>query len=103
MDGSRKVSLRNRQFVRKIDTPMTVTASGVKPSQFYNAQHIDIPDVQPPQGEDAGSGRGNLGNYLRARLGLTVLEMMEEYWLMIVRTGLRLKLLLLMNVWQMVQ
>ena len=36
MDGSRKVSLKNRQFVRKINVPMSV--SGVKPSQFSDAQ-----------------------------------------------------------------
>ena len=61
MDGSRKVSLRNRQFVRKIDVPMPVTASGVKPSQFYDAQQADVPDVQP-QGSDSGVvGQGGHG------------------------------------------
>ena len=62
MDGSRKVSLRNRQFVRKIDMPMPVTASGVKPSQFYDAQHADVPGVQLHQGEDTGVvGQGEHG------------------------------------------
>ena len=52
MDGSRKVSLRNRQFVRKINVPLPAVAPGVKPSQFYKVQHdevadvADIPDVQ---------------------------------------------------------
>ena len=54
MDGSRKVSLRNRQFVRKIETPMPVVSSGVKPSQFYDSQHCEIADEQDHQGEDAG-------------------------------------------------
>ena len=57
MDGSRKVSLRNRQFVRKINVPMPVVASGVKPSQFCNAQHgevVDVPDVQHHQSQDPG-------------------------------------------------
>ena len=56
MDGSRKVSLRNRQFVRKINVPMQPVASGVKPSQFYIAQHevADVPDVQHHQGGDHG-------------------------------------------------
>ena len=53
MDGSRKVSLRNRQFVRKIEVPMADVSSGVKPSQFYNSQHCEVPDVQDNQGEDA--------------------------------------------------
>ena len=54
MDGSRKVSLRNRQFVRKINIPMPVAASGVKPSQFYSDQHDadDVPDVKHHQGGD---------------------------------------------------
>ena len=51
MDGSRRVSLRNRQFVRKLDVPMPV--SGVKPSQFYEAQYGES-DVQHHPGEDAG-------------------------------------------------
>ena len=38
MDGSRRVSLRNRRFVRKIDIPMQVTAGGIKPSQFCSSQ-----------------------------------------------------------------
>ena len=60
MDGSRKVSLRNRQFVRKINVPMPVVASGVKPSQFYNAQHSevadvpDVPDVRRHQSLESG-------------------------------------------------
>ena len=57
MDGSRRVSLRNRQFVRKINVPMPVVASGVKPSQFYDVQHgevADVPDVQHHQGQDLG-------------------------------------------------
>ena len=54
MDGSRKVSLRNRQFVRKIEAPMAVVSPGVKPSQFYAPQHCDGADVQDRQGEDAG-------------------------------------------------
>ena len=53
MDGSRKVSLRNRQFVRKINIPMQPVASGVKPSQFYSAQH-GVADVQHHQGGDPG-------------------------------------------------
>ena len=60
MDGSRKVSLRNRQFVRKINVPMPVVASGVKPSQFYNAQHdevAEVPDVHHHQGQDPGVAR----------------------------------------------
>ena len=55
MDGSRKVSLRNRQFVRKSNVPMPVVASGVKPSQFYDAQLSDgaeVPDVQHHHGQD---------------------------------------------------
>ena len=44
MDGSRKVSLRNRQFVRKINVPMPV--SGFKPSQFFTAQSDGVDDVQ---------------------------------------------------------
>ena len=51
MDGSRRVSLRNRQFVRKLDVPMPI--SGVKPSQFYDAQYCES-DVQHHPGEDAG-------------------------------------------------
>ena len=59
MDGSRKVSLRNRQFVRKIETPMPV--SGVKPSQFYNAHHDEVDEVQHHRSEDTGhGGRGQL-------------------------------------------
>ena len=52
MDGSRKVSLRNRQFVRKIDVPMPV--SGVKPSQFFGAQSNEVDDVQPHRDEGIG-------------------------------------------------
>ena len=52
MDGSRKVSLRNRQFVRKINVPMPV--SGVKPSQFSDAQSDEVDDV--PHHRDEGSG-----------------------------------------------
>ena len=37
MDGSRNFSLRNRQFVRKINVPMPI--SGVKPSQFSEVHH----------------------------------------------------------------
>ena len=51
MDGSRRVSLRNRQFVRKLEVPMPV--SGVKPSQFYEAQYGES-DVQHHPDEDAG-------------------------------------------------
>ena len=51
MDGSRKVSLRNRQFVRKINIPMPVAASGVKPFQFYSDVD-DVPDVKLHQGGD---------------------------------------------------
>ena len=59
MDGSRKVSLRNRQFVRKINVPMPV--SGVKPSQFYNAHHDEEDEVQHRRGEDSEhGGRGQL-------------------------------------------
>ena len=59
MDGSRKVSLRNRQFLRKIETPMPV--SGVKPSQFYNAHHNEVDEVQHHRSEDTGhGGRGQL-------------------------------------------
>ena len=54
MDGSRKVSLRNRQFVRKIEAPMAVVSPGVKPAQFYNPQHCDVADGQDHRGEDAG-------------------------------------------------
>ena len=52
MDGSRKVSLRNRQFVRKIDVLTPGVGSGIKPSQFYSAQHevADVPGVQHHQG-----------------------------------------------------
>ena len=46
MDGSRKVSLRNKQFVRKIEIPMPVASSGVKPSQFVGSQHDDVAGVQ---------------------------------------------------------
>ena len=54
MDGSRKVSLRNRQFVRKIETQMPVASSGVKPSQFVGSQHGEVVDVQGHRGENAG-------------------------------------------------
>ena len=56
MDGSRKVSLRNRQFVRKINVPVPVVASGIKPSQFYSDQHdvTDVPDVEHHQGGNPG-------------------------------------------------
>ena len=54
MDGSRKVSLRNRQFVRKIETQMPVASSGVKPSQFVGSQHGEVADVQDHWGENAG-------------------------------------------------
>ena len=49
MDGSRRVSLRNRQFVRKMNVPMPV--SGVKASQFYDGQHDEVDDVQHHRGE----------------------------------------------------
>ena len=52
MDGSRKVSLRNRQFVRKINVPMPV--SGVKPSQFFDTQSDKVDDV--PHRHDEGTG-----------------------------------------------
>ena len=52
MDGSRKVSLRNRQFVRRIETTMPVVSSRVKPSQFYDSQHGEVVDVQDYQGDD---------------------------------------------------
>ena len=42
MDGSRKVSLRNKQFVRKIEIPMPVASSWVKPSQFVGSQQDDV-------------------------------------------------------------
>ena len=54
MDGSRKVSLRNRKFVRKINIPMPVAASGVKPAQFHTSQHGDVVDAQGVQGENIG-------------------------------------------------
>ena len=40
--------------MRKIEAPMAVVSSGVKPSQFYSAQHevADVPDVQHHQGGD---------------------------------------------------
>ena len=43
--------------MRKINVPMPVVASGVKPSQFYDVQHgeaADVPDVQHLQGQDHG-------------------------------------------------
>ena len=46
IDGSRKVSLRHRQFVRKIAVPMPVTSSGVKPSQFLGSQHNGVAEVR---------------------------------------------------------
>ena len=46
IDGSRKVSLRNMQFVRKIEIPMPVASSGVKPSQFVGSQQDDVAGVQ---------------------------------------------------------
>ena len=46
MDGSRKVSLRNRQFVRKIAIPIPVASSGVKPSQFIGFKQYDVDEVQ---------------------------------------------------------
>ena len=52
MDRSRKVSLRNRQFVRRIETPMPVVSSRVKPSQFYDSQHGEVVDAQDYQGDD---------------------------------------------------
>ena len=54
MDGSRKVSLRNRRFVRKINVP--VPASGVKPSQFVDAQSDGVDDVQHHQGDTTEHG-----------------------------------------------
>ena len=51
MDGSRKVSLRNRQFVRKMNVPMPISV--VKPSQFYSAQSDDVDDVQHHRGKDS--------------------------------------------------
>ena len=51
MDGSRNVSLRNRQFVRKINVPMPVSA--VRPSQFSDAQSDEVDDVPH---HDEGSG-----------------------------------------------
>ena len=58
MDGSRKVSLRNRRFVRKIDIPMQLTAGGIKPSQFYSQPDLNNRvnhDVVPERvgGEDS--------------------------------------------------
>ena len=50
MDGSRKVSLRKRQIVRKMEAPMPVVSAGVKPSQFYDSQHGVVVDVQDHQG-----------------------------------------------------
>ena len=52
MDGSRKVSLRNRQFVRKINVPMPV--SGVKPSQFSDAQSDEVDVVLHHRDEGSG-------------------------------------------------
>ena len=52
MDGSRKVSLRNRQFVRKINMPMPVSA--VKPSQFSDAQSDAVEDVHHHRDEGTG-------------------------------------------------
>ena len=52
MDGSRKVSLRNRQFMRKINVPMPV--SRVKPSQFIAAQSDGVDDTQHLRDEGAG-------------------------------------------------
>ena len=46
--------MRNRQFVRKIEVPMPVVSSGVKPSQFYDSQRGDIADVQDHGDEAAG-------------------------------------------------
>ena len=56
MDGSRKVSLRNRQFVRKINVPMPV--SGVKPSQFSDAQSDEVDDVHHPDEGTVGIDHG---------------------------------------------
>ena len=53
MDGSRRVSLRNRQFVRKINVPMPVSAA--KPSQFSDTQSCDVDDVHHHRG-DEGTG-----------------------------------------------
>ena len=72
MDGSRKVSLRNRQFVRKINVPMPAASSGVKPSQLQNSHHDDVPDVQNRHGEDLSGDR-----YLRAMIGVTQLLVMQ--------------------------
>ena len=41
-DGSRKVFLRNRQFVRKIEIPMPDAYSGVKPSHFVGSKHGNV-------------------------------------------------------------
>ena len=58
MDGSRKVSLRNRQFVRKIEAPMPVVSSGVKPSQFVGSQHEEVAEVGDHGiGDNADQGR----------------------------------------------
>ena len=40
--------------MRKIEAPMSVVSSGVKPSQFYDPQHCDVADEQDRQGEDVG-------------------------------------------------
>ena len=62
MDGSRKVSLRNRQFVRKIDIPFPVASSGVKPSQFVGSQQDEVAGVQDHGIGDSGVvGCGNQG------------------------------------------
>ena len=54
MDGSRKVSLRSRQFVRKKEVPVPVVYSGVKPSQFICSQYDEVADVQNCQEGSAG-------------------------------------------------
>ena len=73
MDGSRKVSLRNRQFVRKIETPMANVSSGVKPSQFYDSEHCDVPGVQDYQSEDAAVvTNGDYGQMTECTEGIDV-------------------------------
>ena len=79
MDGSRKVSLRNRQFVRKIETPMPVLSSRVKPSQFYDSQHDEVVDVQDHQGDYIGvSDQETVDTYQITQTGMMLLILMID-------------------------
>ena len=80
MDGSRKVSLRNKQFVRKIEVPMPISSPGVRASQFNSSRHDDVADMQDLQGENTGvDEHGIRGQVPEIIIGLTQLKMTEAW------------------------